>query len=190
LRQNTPLPVPPSALPNLTYRHGLLENSPDMRSSQWITPDPFLPLHYDPVSSSFSPQIVTPVNDEGRLCAIYSVSTPPLPPMPAPQTTPFYPSHWRKIPQNVYEHGKKQWDFQPSEPVLFYVNGCPGINMGDALRKKPTGLDGRDDLVLQDAQDTVSCRYWVGFSCQVPSRTRVDRLVNSSLGTRSIVRLR
>jgi hypothetical protein len=41
--------------------------------------------------------------------------------------------------------------------------------MGDALRKKPTGLDGRDDLVLQDAQDTVSCRFWVRFIVSTPA---------------------
>ena len=140
-----------------------------MSSSQGITLNSSLPPHHDPASSIFSPQIITPVNDEARLRAIYSVSTPPLPPIPASQAAPFYPSNWRKIPQKVYDHGKKQWDFRPSQPIMFHVNGCPGVNMGDALRKKFTGLDGRDDLVLQDARHAISCRLWVRSSCQLPT---------------------
>jgi hypothetical protein len=161
-----------------------------MQSSQGITLDPFLPPHYDPVPSNFPLQIVNPVNDGARLRPIYSVSTSPLPPMPASQPTPFYPSNWRKIPQIVYDHGKKQWDFQPSEPVLFYVNGVPGVNMGDALRDKFAGLDGRDELMLQDAPAAVSCRLWVRSSYQLPPHTRVDELIDSSPDIRSIVRPR
>jgi len=161
-----------------------------MQSSQGVTLNPSLPPHYNPTPPSSSPQIITPVDDGERLSAIYSVSTPPLPPIPAYQTTPFYPSNWRKIPQKVYNHGKKQWYFRPSEPILFHVNGCPGVNMGDALRKKFTGLDGRDDLMLQDAREAISCRLWVRSSCQLPLRIGVDGLINSSPGTRAIVRPR
>jgi hypothetical protein len=35
--------------------------------------------------------------------------------------------------------------------------------MGDALHKKFTGLDGRDDPVLQGASGAISCRLMVGF---------------------------
>ena len=157
-----------------------------MRSSQRITPSSFLPPHYDPAPSIFSPQTVIPVNDEARPCVIYSVSPPPLPPMPASQTAPSYPSNWRKIPQTIYDHGKKQWDFRPSEPIVFHSNGRPGVNMGDAFRKKFTDLDGRDDLVLQDAPAAISCRLWVRFLCQLLPRARVDGFVNSSPGTLSI----
>ena len=89
----------------------------------------------------------------------------PLPPAPTPsQTATSHPSDWRKIPQKVYGYGKKQWDFRPSEPILFHVNGRPGVNMGDAFRKKFAGLDGRDDLMLQLAGDAFSCRLWVRSS--------------------------
>ena len=161
-----------------------------MRSSQGVILNPSLPPHYDSAPSSSSPQIVTPVDDEARFCAIYSVSTSPLPPIPASQTAPSYSPNWRKIPQKVYDYGKKQWNFRPSKPILFHVNGYPGVNMGDALRKKFTGLDGRDDLILQDAQDAISCRLWVRSSCQLPLHTGTDGLINSSPGTRAIVRPR
>jgi len=36
--------------------------------------------------------------------------------------------------------------------------------MGDALRKRFTGLDGRDDLMLQDARGAISCRLLVRLS--------------------------
>jgi len=35
--------------------------------------------------------------------------------------------------------------------------------MGDALRKEFTGLDGRDDPVLQEAAGAISCRLLVGL---------------------------
>jgi hypothetical protein len=35
--------------------------------------------------------------------------------------------------------------------------------MGDALRKTFTGLDGRDDPVLEDAAGAISCRLLVGL---------------------------
>ena len=39
--------------------------------------------------------------------------------------------------------------------------------MGDALRKKFVGLEGRDDLVLQGAKKAISCRFIVRFPCQL-----------------------
>ena len=85
------------------------------------------------------------------------------PPTPAPQieTFPLHNPDWLKIPQKVYNYGRKQWDFRPSGSIHFCVNGRPGLNMGDALRKKFTGLDGRDDLILQDAPTAISCRLSV-----------------------------
>ena len=154
-----------------------------------ITLDPSLP-HYNPAPSSFSPQIITPVNDGEGFCAIYSMSTPPLPPTSTSQMVPLYSSNWRKIPQKVYDHGKKQRGFRPSEPILFHVNGCLGVNMGDALRKKFTGLDGRDDPMLQDARGAISCRLWVRSPYQLPPRIRADGLINSFLGTHAIARPR
>ena len=175
----------PPTLPDLTHLYELLGSPSDTRSSQEITLNSPIP-HYDSVSSIPSPRIIHPVNDEARPSIIHSASIPPLPPTPTPsQTATFHPSDWRKIPQKVYGYGKKQWDFRPSEPVLFHVNGRPGVNMGDAFRKKFTGLDGRDDLMLRLAGDAFSCRLWVRSSHRLPSYMRVDGLVGSSPGTRS-----
>ena len=75
-------------------------------------------------------------------------------------TTP--PPDWIRIPQRIYDHGRKQLNFNPLEPISFSMNGRPGINMGDALRKAFTGLDGRDEPVLPDAAGAISCRLLVG----------------------------
>jgi len=141
LSQNIPESILPPASPDLAYLHELLLETPsDLLSSQ-VAPNSLV-LHGAPGSSSFPPQIPTSVDDRA-----------------------FYAPNWRKIPQEVYNHGRKQWGFTPSEPILFPVNGCPGLNMGDALRKRFTGLDGRDDLVLQDARGAISCRLLVRLSC-------------------------
>lgn len=43
------------------------------------------------------------------------------------------------------------------------MNGRPGINLVNALRKIFTELDGRDDPVLQEAAGAISCRLLVGL---------------------------
>lgn len=80
------------------------------------------------------------------------------------QTAVSLPSNWFRIPQMPYNQGRKSWDFKPLEPISFSVNGRPGVNMGDALHRRFTGLDGRDDLILQDAGDVISCRLSVRLS--------------------------
>lgn len=92
--------------------------------------------------------------------AISFVVQQPTPPSPLVTAL---PANWIKVPQRSYDHGKKQCNFQRSEPVSFRVNGRPGINMGDAFRKTFTGLDGRDSPVLQDATGAISCRLLVGL---------------------------
>ena len=147
-----------------------------------------------------------PVDEWARPCAIYSASgllSPPIPPpqamtfpspqvttSPLPQTitlhsqdTTFLPPNWRKIPQKAYNYGQKQWNFTQLEPIHFSVNGRRGINMGDALRKMFTGLDGRDDLVLQDASSAISCRLLVCSPRYLSPRARTDEAISSSPGT-------
>jgi len=75
-----------------------------------------------------------------------------------------FPPNWRKIPQKVYDHERRQWDFTPSEPIFFSVNGRPGLNIGDALRENFMGLEGRDDPVLRDVGSTISCQFLVRLS--------------------------
>jgi len=82
------------------------------------------------------------------------------PPHPPPAPTP----KWVEVPQRVYEHGRRQRDFKRSEPILFSVNDLPGINMGDALRKHFTGLDGRDDPMFKTTTGAISCRFLVWLS--------------------------
>ena len=84
----------------------------------------------------------------------------PQPP-PTPNILPIFVPRWVKVPQRLYDHGRRQWDFERLEPVFFSVNGIPGINLGHALRKQFTGLDGRDDPVLQGTTGVISCRLMV-----------------------------
>ena len=72
-----------------------------------------------------------------------------------------FPPNWVMVPQEAYGHGHKQWSFKRHEPVSFSVRGCPGINMGVALRGSLENLDGWDDPVLQGASAVISCRFLV-----------------------------
>jgi len=162
LSQNIPESILPSVPPDLEYLYELfLETLSDPGPAQEITPNPSLTLHDVPGLSSIPSQIVIPVEDTQIICAICSVPISLPPPMPPPQAATFPPPNWFKIPQELYGHGKKQWDFTPSGSISFSVNGFPGVNIGDALHNKFTGLDGRDDLMLQDANSAISCRLSV-----------------------------
>ena len=88
------------------------------------------------------------------------------PPSIYPQPVTF-PHHWREIPQKPYDLGRKQWNFTRLESIFFPVNGSLGVNMGDALRGKFAGLEGRDDLVLHGT-GVISCRFSVRFLCYPP----------------------
>lgn len=82
--------------------------------------------------------------------------------MPAISLQPVAPlsPKWQKIPQEVYS--KNQWDYTPSEHILFPVNGFPGVNMGDALRDEFIALEGCNDLVMQGSgKMAFQCRFWV-----------------------------
>ena len=86
------------------------------------------------------------------------------PPLPFPPLVALQPPKWHKIPQRPYDRGRRQRHFIPSEPILFQVKEFPGVNMGNVLRGIFTGLENQDDLVLQDAKMTISCRILVRFS--------------------------
>jgi len=150
--QNVPELVSPFTSLDLEYLYGFfLETPPDMPSDQGVTP-----------SSSQDPQIADPVDDRARLCPFCSLSIPPPPSIP--QTVTFPPINWCRIPQEPYDYGHKQWDYTPLTPIPFSVNGSPGVNMGDALGKRFTGLDGWDERVLQDASRAISCHFSVCLS--------------------------
>lgn len=83
-------------------------------------------------------------------------------PVPSLLPVPRFPLGWIRVPQKDYDHGRKQRGFKPLEPIFFSTNGCPGMNLRDALHKEFTGLDGRDDPMLQDAAGSISCRLLVG----------------------------
>jgi len=171
--QNVPVSILAPALPDLAYLYELFENPSAIQeienalglggypfASPSIAPEDA--LQNVPVSilaPASPPQIDSPVGDAARACTIYSVQTPLPPPAPAPgQNATDCPTDWRKIPQTDYGLGQKRWDYRPSEPILFHVNGRPGVNMGDVLRNEFMGLDGRDDLMFQDGVDAFSCR--------------------------------
>jgi hypothetical protein len=67
------------------------------------------------------------------------------------------------IPQREYDRPRSdplsQGDLQ--EKILFRVNGKCGYPLKDALGKRYTGLDGRDDKMLIDCKSSVSIRLEV-----------------------------
>ena len=156
LFQNTPGLLPPPTALDLEYPPEVPLEA--LQPTQGTIPDPSPPHVPDPMS--LPPRVTTPVDNGTSLCAICSASTSLPPPSLPPQAGSLPPS-WHKIPQKVYDHGRKQWDYTPLERISFEVKDCPGMNMGDALRKRFTDLVGRDDLVLRDAGRVISCRLSV-----------------------------
>ena len=128
----------------------LLAASPDLEYPSQVPDPPNVP-----------PQIAVPVDDGTRSCVVCSASTS-VPPPTCPLRSILPPPHnWYRIPQRPYDHGQKQWGFTQLGRVSFEVDGFPGMNMGDAFRKRFTGLIGRDDPVLRDARGAASCRLLV-----------------------------
>ena len=174
--QNGLAPILAPAFPDLAYPYEFFGNPFGLQLSQEIETalNPFLPPCYDPIPSGSSTQTTPPASDTARPSAICSVPIPSSP-VPAPsQNATGYSSNRRKIPQTVYGWGKKRWDYLQLEPILFHVNGHPGVNMGGALRDEFTGLDGRDDLMFQDGVDAFSCRLMVRSLRQFPPPVRID----------------
>jgi len=93
--------------------------------------------------------------DSGGMPLLHPVmpAAPPIPPVTTPDAHTI-------IPQSPYVCGRQQ-RFQRSESITFSTNGFAGMNMRDALCKRFTSLDGRDDLVLQGAGSSISCRLQV-----------------------------
>lgn len=158
LPQNVPKLL--AASPDLEYLYKIISEAPlDTQPAQGVAPDPPSPCIPDPSNSP--PEISVASDNITGLCVVCSALTSaPLPPPPPQVITP-PPRNWHKVPQEAYDHGRKQWNFAPLECISFRVDGFPGVNMGDAFRKRFPGLLGRDDLVLQDAPSVVSCRLSV-----------------------------
>ena len=145
----------PSPDPELELIYKLISEDPlNTQSIQGIPQNP--PLFRGPNSSNLPPQTPVPAHNTPSLCVVCSASTS------LPSSLP--PPNWHRIPQKTYDYGRKQWNFIPLEDISFRVNGRPGVNMGDALRKRVAGLDGQDELVLQGASSVVSCRLSVCLS--------------------------
>ena len=137
----------------------VLETPSDTQSTEGITPG--LPSSYVPGPLDPPPQVVAPVNDGTRVCVVCSTLTSLPPSTPSPQAATLYPPNWHKIQQTVYDYGQNQLFFTRSGYISFGVNGRPGVNMRDAIRKRLAGLIGGDDLVLQGASTVISCRLSV-----------------------------
>jgi hypothetical protein len=165
--QNAPDLAPPSILPNFLGLYEFLEASLDMQPIQEATSDSTLVPYsdFDPSNSLSRTAAPADVDDTPRICPTCSAPTSLPPSLPVLQAPTFLPPKWHKIPQGAYNHGRKQWDYTQLEPILFQVNGYPGVNMGEAFRNKFTALEGRDDLILPDARTAVSCRLSVRLSC-------------------------
>ena len=68
---------------------------------------------------------------------------------------------WTRLPLKRYTPGTKDRSFSRREGITYSVNKFRGFNMQHALAGLFTGLDGRDDYVLEDAKGPVSCRLLV-----------------------------
>ena len=150
--KNFPEPSTSTSLDfDLEYLYkSIMETPLDAQPTEDIPPDSS--LFRDPDPSRPPPQTLS-VDNASTLCVACSASTslPPLPP----------PPNWHRIPQKAYDYGRRQWNFTPLEGISFQVNGRPGVNMGDAFRRRVAGLDGQDELVLQGASSVISCRLSV-----------------------------
>jgi serine/threonine protein kinase len=123
----------------------------------WTPPSPqVVPSPSTADSSTWNPFDITldPTTDGGEVGLPLSVAIP---------VTPF-PPNWIRVPQRSYDHGRKRWGSERLESIPFSAGGRPGINIGDALRMRFMGLDGRDDPVLQDASGVISCRLLVSLT--------------------------
>lgn len=118
-----------------------------------------------------------PISDDNgqQISIVHPTQVLPLSPSPPPpQPITFDPPKWQEIPQRRYK--QKQWDFKPSRSTLFEVNSFPGMNLGEALRNRFTGLEGRDEPVLQGAKNAIACRFlFPGY----PSNTAVQIFTTS-----------
>jgi len=156
--------IPPPVPLDLEYLYEVFsETPPDTQPTQETTPSSPIPSQDVPDPDS-QPETTAPAGGGAGDSPVCSTSTILPPPTPLPQIAAFPPLNWRRIPQKIYNYGRKQWYFTPSEPISFSVNGRLGVNMGDALRKRFTDLDGRDELVLQDTRSGISCRLSVRLS--------------------------
>lgn len=117
-------------------------------------PDPL----YQHEASSVEPLLDARQTDANDRLEIHAVASPALPPVASPpQSVAALPPNCYEIPQEIYS--RNHWAFTPKNPILFRVNGHPGLNMYEALRGVFTGLDGRDDLVFQDAKKVFYCHF-------------------------------
>jgi len=96
---------------------------------------------------------------DGAPTDIYGPGIATVPSSPIPRQ--LLPINWTRLPQETYTSGTKDGSFSRRKGVTFGVNKSRGFNMQDALNKLFTGLDGRDDHVLEDAGGPVSCRLLV-----------------------------
>jgi len=70
------------------------------------------------------------------------------------------------IPQREYERQRtdplSKTDLQ--EMIRFKVDGECGYPLKDALKKRYTGLDGRDDKMFEDSKSSISIRVEVSLT--------------------------
>jgi len=72
------------------------------------------------------------------------------------------PSTRSLIPQHSYVPSRTRGGFTPAEPVLFFVDGVPGISLSRALVGGCAGLDGGNDSISSFENSKVMCRTQVG----------------------------
>lgn len=155
------------------------QTSLDTRQTQEYTQNSFLVVR-NVLNFGFPHQIVPPIYEPNIFGDATSIPPPLYPPLQPFQAITFLPPEFRIIPQIPYGQGRNQSDFNWVEPIAFWVDGCPGVNMADALHNKFHGLVGRDDPVLQDRKNAFFCRFlFLGYPTDKPFQIFTKRWNNA-----------
>lgn len=138
--------------PQYDRPHGSVPQHRAFTPPQFPTPDTTSqPAPQDAVSR-------VPAQDVDPSPPSQAVTVPPLSPATTiqPLDVRFPPPEWREIPQTLYKW--EQYDFVRSDPIIFKVDGFPGVNLRSAYDGAPTGLEGRDNFVLE-GRGVITCIF-------------------------------
>ncbi|KAF9649579.1 hypothetical protein BDM02DRAFT_3186208 [Thelephora ganbajun] len=131
-----------------------LEHAPSRRSTKRIPEDGETTLTLRPVGGT--PTVIHKPNTDIITSLLLSPSI-----------------SWHKIPQERYTQRKRDRSFLQLREITFSVNNIRGFSMQNAFGRVFTGLDGRDDPVLENANGPVSCRLlFPGY----PPNTRCSQI--------------
>jgi hypothetical protein len=92
------------------------------------------------------------------------------------------PSTRNLISQTPYVPSRARGEFIAADPILFSVNGRPGITIAQAVAGECAGLDGKNDGIPAFGKSKILCRIQVGTATL---RTRIPPTSSIVYWTRS-----